>query len=199
MRGADYSQYNSDDMRRETSPHAWSRPAEDVVVVVRPGNISTCVEQTDSSQLEASAVLETSPHAWSRPTSISSYQTTRKKHLHMRGADNVEDVMVTAEQETSPHAWSRHCVITLYTGAGRNISTCVEQTLQYEWQRLHRQKHLHMRGADALSPEHKELAEETSPHAWSRRTCRSCKIYGNRNISTCVEQTFFRLLAQPFL
>ena len=86
MRGADMYHMTHKLSMQETSPHVWSRPLEDVLVVMAYGNISTCVEQTLSPCLQT---------PW------------RRKHLHMRGADGADGSAEGLDMETSPHAWSR--------------------------------------------------------------------------------------------
>ena len=49
MRGADLAQRERSSTSGETSPHAWSRSAAGVEMVVVLGNISTCVEQIVTS------------------------------------------------------------------------------------------------------------------------------------------------------
>ena len=52
-------------------------------------------------------------------------------------------------------------------------------------------KHLHMRGADANASATLGHTAETSPHAWSRPHLDFDSPCDGRNISTCVEQTWF--------
>ena len=128
MRGADVTIPSQLRTRTETSPHAWSRPRRHST---RPGlnrNISTCVEQTACKP---------------------SRGDTKKKHLHMRGADNGTD---NADLQKR-----------------RNISTCVEQTTITSFSTSLWRKHLHMRGADRLAEAEGGTSPETSPHAWSRQ------------------------------
>ena len=153
---------------QETSSHAWSRPLEDVLVVMAYGNISTCVEQT--------------------PAGLSA-RAMREKHLHMRGADTSRVIGTSYERETSPHAWSRLSHIPRPGDAGRNISTCVEQTPARRTESRYVRKHLHMRGADVIQFGETLREEETSPHAWSRQDTADIDPVCARNISTCVEQT----------
>ena len=80
-------------------------------------------------------------------------------------------------RETSPHAWSRHGSSRCPLQSDRNISTCVEQTVE---------------GTFVLSTK-----TETSPHAWSRPSLFVAKCLMDRNISTCVEQTAYRSPYQP--
>ena len=86
MRGADLADATCEEVVKETSPHAWSRLMLNTDGNVKYGNISTCVEQTHSCR---------------------SSECSRRKHLHMRGADSYVFVGVTIRVETSPHAWSR--------------------------------------------------------------------------------------------
>ena len=131
------------------------------------GNISTCVEQISI---------------------LSLHLFPAKKHLHMRGADPVKADMRGPRGETSPHAWSRWWCGHRWTVIGRNISTCVEQMADAHHQRLRRQKHLHMRGADSALKSIIFSSLETSPHAWSRFLSGRLGLTLGRNISTCVEQ-----------
>ena len=151
----------------ETSPHAWSRWTADKPFMSAVRNISTCVEQMTVTTLALSA---------------------DRKHLHMRGADLHMARQTRTGTETSPHAWSRR----MYRGRSRltrrNISTCVEQTLPPECSKGPREKHLHMRGADLVSPFNLLASIETSPHAWSRFITTHHPVACIRNISTCVEQ-----------
>ena len=113
----------------ETSPHAWSRLNLKSIPQVSNRNISTCVEQTRTRN---------------------SLDRSTQKHLHMRGADPDKLIHIRLIMETSPHAWSRPQSATDSDLAGRNISTCVEQTLSSNYYEERRRKHLHMRGADRM-------------------------------------------------
>ena len=95
MRGADDLHHAALAAELETSPHAWSRLRQHSGLKVGIGNISTCVEQTVK---------------WTRSFS------QRWKHLHMRGADQLNNASHHKEAETSPHAWSRqrHLVVQLF-------------------------------------------------------------------------------------
>ena len=168
MRGANRAPPGRTPATPETSPHAWSkrllRPDPRQV----PGNISTCVEQT---QRKSSALRDF------RNISTCVEQTLQKpnddpqieKHLHMRGANLFCPGIFGPCVETSPHAWSKP-----------------EPTHEYlceDW------KHLHMRGANSYGHNYYIRGTETSPHAWSK----PCRLVVARhklgNISTCVEQT----------
>ena len=48
MRGAGEQRRDAAKLSVETSPHAWSRLAKNELIEIITGNISTCVEQTDS-------------------------------------------------------------------------------------------------------------------------------------------------------
>ena len=132
------------------------------------GNISTCVEQTTTRNLESLRL---------------------KKHLHMRGAnlDRIDRYVV--DQETSPHAWSKHGDDPISCEFSGNISTCVEQTMVRTSVFLSERKHLHMRGANTFGNPIIIKVKETSPHAWSKPIPITTSGVSPRNISTCVEQT----------
>ena len=188
MRGANRAPPGRTPATPETSPHAWSkrllRPDPRQV----PGNISTCVEQT---QRKSSALRDF------RNISTCVEQTLQKpnddpqieKHLHMRGANLFCPGIFGPCVETSPHAWSKlppRVVGVLRVG---NISTCVEQTKEDPDHVCWTTKHLHMRGANLTASPEKNRCLETSPHAWSKLLTRRIKRTRDRNISTCVEQT----------
>ena len=152
----------------ETSPHAWSKLAEEGLQRHQEGNISTCVEQTG----DRIAIEE-----------------PRWKHLHMRGANSAINDTLAGLTETSPHAWSKHTGESTRRTSTRNISTCVEQTAILLLLNLPLRKHLHMRGANRPMSYVSQPNTETSPHAWSKRHQRHGHSIDTRNISTCVEQT----------
>ena len=52
----------------------------------------------------------------------------KKKHLHMRGENNLELSKVFGDEETSPHAWRKLPFENTEGNIERNISTCVEKT-----------------------------------------------------------------------
>ena len=147
MRGANCRFHQRTRTRPETSPHAWSKPSVLERIFPLSGNISTCVEQTFQPCM-------TCPFL--------------QKHLHMRGANKLRLLKGDMSKETSPHAWSKQCGMILIKTSNRNISTCVEQTLQLFFKRLRREKHLHMRGANLVMFRFLVLVLETSPHAWSK-------------------------------
>ena len=86
MRGADPSVDVPAAEAEETSPHAWSRSDHAANKSDANRNISTCVEQITLS----------TPLTY-----------TKRKHLHMRGADKLIKAGPEHRKETSPHAWSR--------------------------------------------------------------------------------------------
>ena len=147
MRGADDARDMGTRSLRETSPHAWSILDGIEFTYETSGNISTCVEQIEA---------RSSPCAPGR------------KHLHMRGADPKVVLAPLLCRETSPHAWSRSKIFENPLTIPRNISTCVEQIAAGRRAAQSCRKHLHMRGADAVSPGVDLDNQETSPHAWSR-------------------------------
>ena len=86
MRGADIESLRAYQLNLETSPHAWSRSRGVLSLPACFRNISTCVEQIFF-------VIHSIVEAW--------------KHLHMRGADLIQNSKAKQTRETSPHAWSR--------------------------------------------------------------------------------------------
>ena len=209
MRGADYISLAYDRIKKETSPHAWSRLWHINFHSVFIKKHLHMRGADCASLLKFQGIMETSPHAWSRrrqavtecgpvgnistcvEQTSSSRQalSTGKKHLHMRGADSKYPNSRARMRETSPHAWSRLRVLRVYHLYPGNISTCVEQTyLRCEANTL-TQKHLHMRGADRRCRQGRRHPSETSPHAWSRLCGLNLLRLLIRNISTCVEQT----------
>ena len=76
-------------------------------------NTSTCVEKTGVAPLVVSA-------AW--------------KHLHMRGEDIRVNPYAPSATETPPHAWRRQLLNMIMALQMGNTSTCVEKTLQDQWQ-----------------------------------------------------------------
>ena len=137
-------------------------------------------------------MAETSPHAWS------------KLPISTLGSSGSRNISTCVEQtfwlcfndwyisETSPHAWSKLLLWRHGWREGRNISTCVEQTIFSSVNHLNIKKHLHMRGANFVQTILALLNEETSPHAWSKRIPCLIPFESVGNISTCVEQTFWR-------
>ena len=188
MRGANSLEAFEEVYGIETSPHAWSKRASRPRGADRPGNISTCVEQT--CRLGRGVLLsqkhlhmrgandlgitirnhreETSPHAWSKPLHIQPFDHKHRKHLHMRGANFSEVLAPEDEKETSPHAWSKHPYMLCRTIGAGNISTCVEQTGGIALKTTTDKKHLHMRGANIATNPVQHRIQETSPHAWSK-------------------------------
>ena len=139
------------------------------IIRARLRNISTCVEQT-------------------LPRPSRSIRT--QKHLHMRGANTLDNLGAGYVAETSPHAWSKLRIHGIAELSKRNISTCVEQTVRDYQGAGELQKHLHMRGANPVSASIRLVSAETSPHAWSKLRGALLRVPLIRNISTCVEQTF---------
>ena len=73
----------------------------------------------------------------------------KKKHLHMRGENNLELSKVFGDEETSPHAWRKLFMVLRESKFARNISTCVEKTNYPNDNDLLPWKHLHMRGENS--------------------------------------------------
>ena len=189
MRGANCRNSLIFPNRLETSPHAWSKHRIERILPGRFRNISTCVEQTQLRLSLGDLNLETSPHAWSKRRQATgmvhsvrnistcveqTVYTARKKnpswkHLHMRGANIQQFLVMPGKVETSPHAWSKRTRHPSSPGCPRNISTCVEQTCTRSAARARN--------------------SETSPHAWSKLNKTREWKSRLRNISTCVEQT----------
>ena len=134
----------------ETPPHAWRRRKR-----MRTGSDAT---------------TETPPHAWRRLCERSAESPALRKHLHMRGEDDLpngmlaarfrntstcvektllDDKIVVEGMETPPHAWRRPIDGLLPVRRDGNTSTCVEKTL-----------------ASSVRP---ERCRETPPHAWRRQ------------------------------
>ena len=209
MRGANRTSRTRCPSSIETSPHAWSKPASVPTVTFECRNISTCVEQTMSyNQAERQIkkhlhmrganlllsgivlmIIETSPHAWSKPDCRSASAPPSWKHLHMRGANDFGTQSSGRTLETSPHAWSKLFPSSCIRRFIGNISTCVEQTEHWTFDKNPDEKYLHMRGANYVGSDSAKDAQETSPHAWSKHMVRVMCSSSRRNISTCVEQT----------
>ena len=171
MRGANSKRPSKPKTPKETSPHAWSKQIWHRSNSLNHRNISTCVEQTiPPSRLKA----------------------RRKKHLHMRGANNKINNGLINTKETSPHAWSKRLFFIRIGQKTRNISTCVEQTMGGASTSSPMEKHLHMRGANCHLAQYISRNPETSPHAWSKLLHPQESLRPLRNISTCVEQTDLR-------
>ena len=95
----------------------------------------------------------------------------------------------SATPETSPHAWSKPPFGPCHRLSRGNISTCVEQTVLFDFLCHVEKKHLHMRGANLSTVQVHGASVETSPHAWSKQGYTDSGEVWRRNISTCVEQT----------
>ena len=87
----------------------------------------------------------------------------------MRGENLFSTDFVSNSAETSPHAWRKHPSLEDSSVFVRNISTCVEKTIE---------------GLSGIS-----YLPETSPHAWRKPEKPDSRRERNRNISTCVEKT----------
>lgn len=95
---------------RETSPPAWGKLCGFRRARLHPGNIPTCVGKTHSRLLA---------------------RTEPRKHPHLRGENQTEDVINDLGKETSPPAWGKRCASTRGVPSVGNIPTCVGKTARF--------------------------------------------------------------------
>ena len=127
IRGADSNMAGLLVLCVETPPHTWSRLVSNMLKRAAKGNTSTYVEQT----VRTSDVCAC---GW--------------KHLHIRGADHIDNGRRNTLGETPPHTWSRLVVFSVVFVWLGNTSTYVEQTSLLRSNLCPVWKHLHIRGAD---------------------------------------------------
>ena len=133
-------------------------------------------------------ITETPPHTW-RKSWIRAYDTdcirntstyvekmgrlvhwesTRRKHLHIRGENSRTTMRRAWIRETPPHTWRKSRRAAAFRNEVRNTSTYVEKikiqtsALSVLW------KHLHIRGENLTSIAVSTGVTETPPHTWRK-------------------------------
>ena len=151
----------------ETPPHTWRKLNNHIGMTKIERNTSTYVEK----------ILSTS---WAPSAS--------RKHLHIRGENLLTFFQPATDWETPPHTWRKSANTHIKAVCGGNTSTYVEKMGYLKNESEANQKHLHIRGENALNRSTKLLNTETPPHTWRKLIYSLWLSFSQRNTSTYVEK-----------
>ncbi len=116
----------------------------------------------------------------------------------MRGEDFPLSKKKKPSLETPPRAWGRPLVHLAEEGGWGNTPTCVGKTAMIQIQKIHDEKHPHVRGEDHAKRDDLLPVIETPPRAWGRHISHFSVISFLRNTPTCVGKTQINALLDRF-
>ena len=111
-----------------------------------------------------------------------------RKHLHIRGENNVSAATPNAAKETPPHTWRKWLTSSLTLSKNGNTSTYVEKIRSLSQSLGGERKHLHIRGENFTCFLGLIKVLETPPHTWRKFEKGTGIAVKVRNTSTYVEK-----------